>query len=99
MQNTAKCLSGVALALFVTVGVTGQQTAPPPAPAPQTQKPAEPAAQRPAVDQPTFRVAVDLVTTDVIVRDGKGQFVADLKTKDFDVFEDGVKQDIASLVL
>ena len=49
--------------------------------------------------QSTFRAAVNLVTTDVIVRDGRGQFVADLKTGDFEVLEDGKKQDIASLVL
>ena len=49
--------------------------------------------------QPTFRAAVNLVTTDVIVRDGRGQFVADLQGKDFDVFEDGIKQELASLVL
>jgi VWFA-related protein len=70
---------------------TVQQPAAPP-------KPAEPPKPAPA-EQPTFRVAVDLVTTDVIVRDNKGQFIADLKAGDFDVFEDGVKQDIASLVL
>ena len=50
--------------------------------------------------QPTFRVAVDLVTTDVIVRDSRnGQFVSDLKTEEFEVYEDGVKQEIVSLVL
>jgi VWFA-related protein len=49
--------------------------------------------------QPTFRVNVDLVTTDVIVRDGRGQFVSDLKPGELDVYEDGVKQDIASLTL
>lgn len=49
---------------------------------------------------PTFRVNVNLVTTDVIVRDPKnGQFIADLKPSEFQVYEDGVKQDIASLVL
>ena len=39
-----------------------------------------PAGQAPAEDiqQPTFRRFIDLVTTDVIVRDGSGQFVADL---------------------
>jgi VWFA-related protein len=62
-----------------------QQPAPPPAPA--------------APQQPTFRVSVDLVTTDVIVRDSRDQFVADLKAGEFEVFEDGVKQDIVSLVL
>jgi len=49
--------------------------------------------------QPTFSVAVDLVTTDVIPRDSNGAFVADLTTADFEVKEDGVVQDIASLVL
>ena len=49
--------------------------------------------------QPTFRVSVDLVTTDVIVRDNQDQFVADLKKDDFEVYEDGVKQDITSLTL
>src|SRR5262249_5689840 len=49
---------------------------------------------------PTFRVSVDLVTTDVIVRDQKtDQFIADLKPGEFEVYEDGVKQQIASLVL
>ncbi len=50
-------------------------------------------------NQPTFRMAIDLVTTDVIVRDGNGQFVADLNKDDFQIFEDDVKQDVASLVL
>ncbi|MGH9349630.1 MAG: VWA domain-containing protein [Vicinamibacterales bacterium] len=49
--------------------------------------------------KPTFSVAVTLVTTDVIVRDGKGQFVADLQKDDFEVFEDGQKQDVSSFVL
>jgi VWFA-related protein len=57
----------------------------------------EPAQQAPG--QPTFRVAVDLVTTDVIARDGQGQFVSDLELDEFEVFEDGVKQEIVSLVL
>ena len=52
-----------------------------------------------AQDRPTFLVNVDLVTTDVIVRDGRGQFIADLKPGEIQVFEDGVRQDIASLVL
>ena len=49
--------------------------------------------------QPTFKVAVDLVTTDVIVRDQRDQFVSDLKPDEFEVYEDGVKQNIVSLVL
>ena len=44
-------------------------------------------------------MAVDLVTTDVIVRDQNGQFVADMNKDDFQILEDGVRQDVASLVL
>ena len=36
---------------------------------------------------------------DAIVRNSRDQFVADLTKDDFEVFEDGVKQDIASLTL
>ena len=52
-----------------------------------------------APQQPTFRGGVTLVTTDVIVRDGNGQFVADLTEHDFEVFEDDVRQEIVSLIL
>jgi VWFA-related protein len=51
------------------------------------------------LQQPTFRASVDLVTTDVIVRDGRGRFDPSLTAQDFQVFEDGVPQKIASLVL
>jgi VWFA-related protein len=57
---------------------------------------ATPAAQQ---GQPTFRVNVDLVTTDVIVRDQRSQFVADLKPGEIEVFEDGVRQELASILL
>ena len=36
---------------------------------------------------------------DAIVRNNQDQFVADLTKDDFEIFEDGVKQDIASLTL
>lgn len=51
------------------------------------------------VPKPTFSVDVTLVTTDVIVRDGKGQFVADLKKDDFEILEDGQNQELSSFVL
>ena len=70
---------------------------------------ANPAATQPAAQQqqqaqqpqqPTvIRRAFDLFTTDVIVRDSNGQFIADLKKDDFDVYEDGVKQDVQSFIL
>src|SRR6266487_5800873 len=60
-------------------------------------------AQQPAVPAPgptpTFRTSVDLVSSDVIVRDRKGQFQADLSKNDFELYEDGVKQELNSFVL
>ena len=46
-----------------------------------------------------IRTGVELITTDAIVRDGRGQFVADLKKDEFEVFEDGVKQELVSFTL
>ncbi len=78
----------VILAL-VLAGVTLGAQAPPQPP------PSQPGES----DQPTFRMLIDLITTDVIVRDRNGQFVADLTKDDFEVLEDGVQQEIASLEL
>src|SRR5258708_3889541 len=50
-------------------------------------------------ERPTFKVQVDLVTNDIIVRDEKGNFIPDLKKEDFEIFEDGVKQDISSMTV
>src|SRR6266481_7159204 len=60
-----------------------------------------PAAPNTATSQerPTFKVQVDLVTNDIIVRDEKGNFIPDLKKEDFEIFEDGVKQDISSMTV
>ena len=76
-----------AVVVGLAAGLSAQQ--------PATPKPAAPAA--PAQEKPTFRVSVDLVTNDVIVRDEKGNFVPDLKREDFEITEDGVKQDISSM--
>ena len=84
MRNTAKVFTAGAFALLLALGVHV---------AAQAQ---QPAGQQP---QPTFRVTVDLVTTDVIVRDGRDQFISDLKPTEFEVYEDGVKQDIVSVIL
>jgi VWFA-related protein len=75
----------------------GQQAKPPAgarqqAPHEGVQTPAPP-------QQPTFHVTVQLVRTDVVVRDANGNFVSDLKPADFAVYEDGVRQDVASLEL
>ena len=53
-----------------------------------------------AQDRPDFRASVDLITTDMIARNGRtGQFVADLKPHEIEVYEDGVKQTIATIEL
>jgi VWFA-related protein len=49
--------------------------------------------------QPDFRSRVELVTTDVVVRDNDGQFIPDLKQDEFEVLEDGVPQKIVSFSL
>jgi VWFA-related protein len=46
-----------------------------------------------------IRSGVTYVTTDVVVRNDAGQFVASLGKKDFDVYEDGVRQEIVTFVL
>lgn len=49
--------------------------------------------------QPTFRTGVTLVTTDVIARGDRGQFVSDLTRENFTVLEDGQPQQIESFVM
>ncbi len=90
-----------AAALLVSGGSLQAQNAPSTPPNPPT-------AQQPAPDKPVIaptnqgtviRRSFDIVSTDVIVRDNKGVFIADLKKGDFDVYEDGVKQELVSFVL
>ncbi len=68
--------------LLTAVTISGQQPPPPTSSAQTT-------AQR-----PTFSSQTDLVTLDVIARDKRGQFIPDLKMKDFVVLEDGIEQAI-----
>ncbi|HSK08053.1 MAG TPA: VWA domain-containing protein [Vicinamibacterales bacterium] len=52
-------------------------------------------AQQPQL--PTFRSGVHVVEVDAVVLDGQGRFVADLEAGEFEVFEDGKRQAIASV--
>ena len=54
------------------------------------------AAQTPRPPQPQvpFRAGVDLVSLNVTVTDGTTRYITDLTQDDFNVFEDGVKQDV-----
>lgn len=72
----------------LTAGLSAQQ----PAPAPPARQPRQP-------DTPTFRVQIDAVTMDVIVKDDQGRFIPDLKKDEFEIYEDGIKQDIASMTM
>src|SRR6185312_17486337 len=74
--------------------------------APQ-QPPQQPPAQPPKAEgvltpqraPDVIRRSVDLITQDVIVRDTQGQFVADLSKADFEIYEDGVPQNLVTFVL
>ena len=72
----------------------------------QTRQPAEQPEQSEASEQtdtaatkPIFRAGITLVTTDVIVRDGDGTFIPDISPDEFIVKENGVLQEVVSLVL
>jgi Ca-activated chloride channel family protein len=47
-----------------------------------------------STQSPSFRAGVDVVSLNVTVTDGAGRYVADLDVPDFEVFEDGVKQEV-----
>src|SRR4029453_5554152 len=68
-----------------------------PAPPPQAQQPA----QQTPVDQPpfTFRVEGNYVEVDALVTDADGKPIANLTKDDFELFEDGKKQDVATFAL
>ena len=73
-------------------GVVGQAQNPP-------DKKPEGVLVAPQAPREIIRRSVDLVTNTVIVRDDKGQFVANLGKNDFEVLEDGVPQNLITFVL
>lgn len=95
-------LGALAVSATLVAAPGAQKPAAPSTPpaAPSTpQPPAQPQPQSGQQPREVIRRTVDLVTTDVIVRNSDGQFVADLTKRDFDVYEDGVKQDLVTFVL
>ena len=75
-------VAACAAAVLAGVGVHGQAPAKPGQPPP------------PAGQQPSFRAGIDIVSLNVIVTEPGGKYVTDLTQDDFNVFEDGVKQDV-----
>ena len=47
-----------------------------------------------SAQQPAFRSAIDVVSMSVTVTDQTSRYITDLTEKDFEIFEDGVKQDL-----
>jgi VWFA-related protein len=93
---------GVAVGLAASMVALGAQSPAPAAPqsgVPGGSQPASPASPAAEGAQPTFRVNIDLVTMDAIVRNSQDQFVADLTKDDFQILEDGVAQDVTSFTL
>jgi Ca-activated chloride channel family protein len=73
---------GIACAAFgvsFAIVAAAQQSPPPPTPAAQ---------------QPSFRSGVELVSLNVTVADGQMRYATDLEQSEFQVFEDGVKQEV-----
>jgi Ca-activated chloride channel family protein len=59
----------------------------------QSQPPVQPPASA-SQPQTPFRAGVDLVSLNVTVTDGTTRYVTDLTAEDFNIFEDGVKQEV-----
>src|SRR6266581_2020014 len=85
-------MRGSPLVVAVLVNVLALPAAPVVGTGPQD---APGAPQRPE-EVPTFSVGTAAVTLDVVVRDKKGKAVRDLKAPDFEVYEDGVRQQVDS---
>jgi VWFA-related protein len=56
---------------------------------------AQQAAQNPPPAQPTFRLGVNFVEVDAVVRDQAGRFVRDLTAEDFELYENGAPQAVS----
>ena len=94
-QRALKVLA--AGAILAAGGALHAQNAPPQQPAAAQQPPAQDAVR--PTQGGVIRRSFDIISTDVIARDNKGQFIADLKQGDFEILEDGVKQEVVSFLL
>jgi Ca-activated chloride channel homolog len=103
VTSTSSRSIATAVAFVAALHLVSAQQTQPPQPPPQSTTPttsapqpppATPPAQPPQRPQPSFRAGVDLVSLNVTVTDGTARYVTDLGAEDFNVFEDGVKQEV-----
>jgi VWFA-related protein len=87
-------------ALFAVICL-GSQAQQQPAPPPATRAPAGSPPARSGEQQPpvTFRVEVNYVEVDAVVTDAQGKFVRSLTKDDFEVLEEGKKQELSVVSL
>ena len=85
MNRRTLCSLVLLVAIAAAVAVAAQQ------PPPQTPPPAQ---QQPPPPQVPFRAGVELVSLNVTVTDGTQKYITDLGPEDFQVYEDGVKQEV-----
>jgi len=90
--------SSVIFALFCLFScppvLSAQQTKPAEQSTPQKNAPKEQA--KPAKEEDVVRISVTLVQVDAVVTDKQGKPVTDLKSSDFEIYEDGRKQHITN---
>ncbi len=90
--SAASRLAATVLVVLLSLGglpASAEQASAPPAPAPAQDAPP------PTSQSQLFRSGVDLVSLNVTVSEGgASRYVTDLAQDDFQVFEDGVKQDV-----
>jgi Ca-activated chloride channel family protein len=84
-----RMLCSLALLVVVAAAVLAAQQTPQ-----QTPQPPPPAQQQPPAPTVPFRAGVELVSLNVTVTDGTQKYVTDLAPEDFQVYEDGVKQEV-----
>jgi len=82
--------------LIVSLAAVAQTPRPgqKPKPAQKTEAPVEPRTEE-QQDVETLKIDTDLVTVPVIATDTTGNYVPDLRQEDFNIAEDGVKQEVA----
>ena len=88
-MRTAKRTAGLLAGVLITAWAAGAQQAPGPI-EPRPDAPVQQAPQK----APALKVSVELVSTPVTARDGRGELVADLNQRDFRIFDNGVEQRI-----